>query len=176
MYEQFLQKYQAEKDLYNYPLEWKPESNRGNFLRLNAAISIDGVLQEGLNFYGRTTIDTPDRNVTLGMAFTSLSGRGVQLYRAEWRPISGHNNRGFGPQDLQHVEQTSSHCHDLVRNKELGGDIWRVRGLPLALPIQPEPQTFSAFLEFVGETLNLLNVSSVPEPPWTLESQPDLGL
>jgi len=168
--------YNSDKDIAVYPVEWKRGPNSARSLKLSVPLSIDGVIQEGFSLIGSTSVDTPDRHVTFILVYVDPSGfeRGVHVAKAEWRPISGHNNKGWGPDGLKFIEQVESHCHCFNDNAALPDDVWKNRKLPVALPIKPDPQKFAEFLEFMGKKFRILNVSLIPTPPWDTEWQPDL--
>ncbi len=170
--------YNADKDIAVYPAGWKSGPNGQRSLKLSVPLMIDGVVLEGFNLIGSTIIDLPDRNVTFVLNYKDPKGfeRGIQVAKAEWKPIPGHNNKGWGPDHLRFIEQTGSHCHCFNDNVALGKDLWKDNKLPLALPIEPDPQTFEDFLEFVGKKFRILNILSVERPPWDSEWQPDLQL
>lgn len=171
-YRQF---YHAEKSFPSHEFDWRLAPHEKS-LRIVSPLEVDGVIQEGFRFHGKTLIDTPDRNVTFVLSYTDArsSDKGVTIAKAEWEPISSHNNKGLGPQEFRHRIQTCSHVHCFDDNVILKGDIWLKRKLPVALPIEPPPQTFRDFLEFVGERFKIPNIWLVQEPPWKREWQRDL--
>lgn len=166
--------YKSVKDFPSNDFDWR-RSPTDKSLRLTSPLEIDGIIEEGFTFEGRTLIDTPDRNVTFLLCYSSPRGaaRGVQIAKAEWKPIKGHNNKGIGPKQFRFVEQKRSHYHDFDVNFALG-DVWLRRKLPVATPIDPEPGDFNEFLDFVGRNLNIRNIWLVEEPPWEREWQHDL--
>lgn len=170
--------YNSDKDIAIYPVEWKRGPNGLRSLKLTVPLEVEGVIAEGFSLIGNTLVDLPERNVTFILNYSDPSGygHGVHLGKAEWKPISGHNNKGWGPAEWQLKEMTCSHCHCFNDNLALGGDVWKKRKLPLALPITPDPDSFDDFLEFVGEKFRILNTSLIPTPPWDTEWQQDLQM
>ncbi|MEL7527478.1 MAG: hypothetical protein AAFN16_16995 [Pseudomonadota bacterium] len=169
--------YHSDKDIAAYPVEWKT-GHRPKSLRLSLPLMIDGVVVEGFTLIGHTLVDLPHRNVAFLLNYKDPMGfdRGIHVAKAEWRPIKGHNNKGWGPEEFRLKEQTHSHCHCFDDNVGLGGDLWKNNKLPLALPIVPDPSSFEEFLEFVGKKFRISNVSLIGTPPWDPEWQPDLQL
>ncbi len=169
-YQQF---YLSEKEFPSHGFTWQIDNNRRS-LRISSPLQVGGVIQEGFSFHGRTLLETPHRNVTFLLTYNRVSvSKGVVIAKAEWKPISSHNNKGLGPKEYRFIEQTGSHFHDFHTNFALGGK-WRSKKLPIALPIEPDPPNFQGFLEFVGERFRIPNIWLVQEPPWSHERQYDL--
>jgi hypothetical protein len=166
--------YNAKKEISVSQPKWIGGQRQS--LTFTVPLSVNGTSVGGYALIGNTKIDIPNRDVVLLIVHTvpSIKGKGINLGRAEWRPLSGHNNKSRGPQLWQNVEIKCSHVHDFYDNIKWAEDLWIERKLPIALPIEPEPKTYSEFLGIVGDKFNISNISSIPEPPWDVTSQREL--
>lgn len=156
--------YDADKTLPT-DVGWE-RSQDERHLKLSSAIAIDGLTIEGLILQAQTPRTHPDRAVCFQlMAIDHATRRYAPFCRLEWRPLKPHNNKNLGPQSLRNISQKTSHLHCYDENRKLGR-IWRERNLPVAIPIDPEPKSYKELLDFTREFFKILNVISVPEPPW----------
>lgn len=124
--------------------------------------------------FGPAVSPPPDRNVTLGLSWDDPTGRGSSFDRLDWRPLDAHTNRGLGPPRHRLAVIEGSHHHPLAENAVLPMGLLRTiaENLPVALPINPDPPDWPAFLAVAEQRWNLHGLRSAPLPPW----QYDLGL
>lgn len=137
-------------------------------LRFTTALDIDGVTEEGLLLFGRAAAALIDREVTLGLRWTSTSGRFDHFDRYNWRPVAAHNNRGLGPPELRFRPFDCTHRHPLGLNATLpiGLSQAMADNLPVAAPLLPEPSSWEAFLAVVAEQWRIRDLVTIPIPPW----------
>lgn len=92
--------------------------------------------------------------------------KGGAICRMEWRPFNGHNNKGLGPEKWKFREIVCSHHHPFYLNWEASEKAVRRGQLPIAIPIEPDPENFREFLALVGKEFRIKNIQCVSEPPW----------
>lgn len=144
-------------------VDWQ-ETARG--LQLVHALAIDDVVHEGLSLRLTCVRSQPDRLVTCQIEHHVISGRVVPLARIDWRPRAPHNNRGLGPRALRYKLIAGSQHHPFEFNFSLGADRMAHDNLPIAVPLDPDPEDFRALLRVVGECFRINGLEEVPEPPW----------
>jgi len=134
-------------------------------LGFTAPLEVDGVTVEGLTLRARARKSLADREVIFQLEYHHSQGGGP-VARIEWNPLNAHSNKGLGPKHLRHLIQKGSHLHCFDLN-------WRhsqegvLKGLlPIAIPINEEPQNFRALLGVVGTTFRINNAQLVTAPPW----------
>jgi hypothetical protein len=138
----------------------------GDVLEIVCPLQIDSTVIEGLQFRLTARKSMADEMVTAQIEYHPASESGGPLARIEWRPLSGHNNRGRGPKALQHRLIKGCHHHSFASNlkhatKELG------RGpLPVAHPIDPSPANFDELLQLVSKEFRITNIQWIEVPPW----------
>lgn len=155
----------ATKLLPQFP-EWKQRDK--DWLFLVSPLDIDGVTVEGLQMRATALVALPDECVTFQIEYYPRPSnvKGGPLCRIEWRPLKGHNNKNRGPVELRNVPQKCSHDHGFDLN--WGEDPKAVRRgeLPLAVPINQNPQDFEGLLAFVKKEFRISNVELIERPPW----------
>ena len=72
-------------------------------LVLTAPLEIEGVTIEGLTLRGTARKPMPDRQVVFQLEYRAAGISGGPICRIEWRPLSGHNNRGIGPKEFRNI-------------------------------------------------------------------------
>lgn len=147
------------------PIGWEPD---GRNLRFAVALEIDGVTEAGMLLFGRASLALPDRNVTLGLSWDDPAGRGGNFDRFDWRPIEAHTNRGLGPPQHRFMLIEGTHHHPLAENAALAVGLLRAvrENLPVALPVEPDPPDWPAFLALAGQRWSLHDLVHAPLPPW----------
>ena len=88
--------------------------------------------------------------------------------RIDWRPTHFHNNRGAGPVELRFCQQKCSHHHRFDLNWEYSPGKVRKGGLPIAVPLAPDPPDFKSLLETIASELRIENVISTAAPNWQM--------
>jgi hypothetical protein len=159
--------YGAEKTILG-DVRWKRNAGDATFL---ATLEIGGVTREGLFLRGSAKIFRPYEAVMLQLE-AHIAGRrsGGQMERLCWRPLIGHTNPNTGPHEVSALEMEGSHFHDFSLNYSVATNEMSRGNLKLARLIEPEPNDFKEFLDFCAARLNIVNLGTLPEPPW----EPDL--
>ena len=144
---------------------WVEEQN--GVLRLLATLEDDlGIIMEGLTLRGRAFKYRPDQDVMLQLEFPHDRQRTDNaIERIEWNSSRTHNNKGRGPQSLQHVVQRGTHLHAFDLNWLDDEQRMRKRNLPIAKPISERFQGFTELLEFAGKRFRISNLADLPNPP-----------
>jgi hypothetical protein len=132
----------------------------------SASLEVEGITIEGLSLRGRTRKSVIDREVIFQLEYHRAQIIGGAICRIEWRPINGHNNKGLGPKEFQHILQTGSHHHRFDLNWARSPDAVLRGELPIAVPIENEPTSFRALLALVGKEFRIKKIQSVAVPPW----------
>lgn len=147
------------------PVTW---TNTEVDLRFSAALDIDGVTEEGLLLFGRASAALIDREVTLGLRWTSAPGRFDHFDRFNWRPMDAHNNKGLGPPELRFRPFEGTHRHPLDLNAALPIGLTQAmaENLPVGVPILPEPVSWEAFLGVAAEQWSIRDLVTIPIPSW----------
>ena len=161
--------YHAERKLLTDVGGWSLSDDQRH-LSFVSAIERDGVVVEGATFHGGTVRTIADRAVRFQISVISERTQRLQpICRIEWRPLRPHNNKQLGPEALRGLPIRDSHIHCFDLNR-LHGDVWHQRNLPVAEPIEPDPDSYRRFLDIVREKFRIDNASSIPEPPWEIEA------
>jgi hypothetical protein len=135
-------------------------------LELSAPLEVKGVTIEGLTLRGRARKSLADREVIFQLEYHHSQIVGGAVARIEWRPLNVHSNKGLGPKALRHVIQKGSHHHRFDLNWRHSRDGVLKGDLPIALPINEEPENFRALLGVVGKEFRIKNIQLVSAPPW----------
>jgi hypothetical protein len=156
----------ARKELVTPPIWSESEQNTG-VMRINAPLSVLGVMEEGLALHGLCKKYAPEQNVCFELKAYGPKHRPISLARFEWRTLrQGHTNprRRGSPVSGKRVGRTHYHSFELnwLENER------RLRNgsLPMADDFLPEPQSFEALIGVVGNLFRINNMNVVTEPPW----------
>lgn len=156
--------FNATKELPLAPQWAERDSER---LVLVSPLEIRGVVIEGLWFRATAMIEMPDEAVTCQIEYhPPRGGVGGALCRIEWRPLSGHNNKGLGPPEHQHRLIRGSHHHRFDLNWGVAPKSVRRGNLPVAVPLNDDPADFETLLALVSKEFNIANIGLVSHPPW----------
>jgi hypothetical protein len=88
------------------------------------------------------------------------------LWCIDWRPTSGHNNKGKGQPEYRFKNIIGSHHHPFELNWNERTSSLRVGNLPIAVPLEDDPPDFHSLLAFAGEAFKITNLGTVRPPPW----------
>lgn len=135
-------------------------------LELSASLEVEGVAIEGLTLRGAARKPMQDRQVVFQLEYHAVGITGGPICRIEWRPLSAHNNRGIGPKELRNIVQTTSHHHRFDLNWDRSQAAILRGEIPIAVPLNPEPENFRALLAVVGKEFRIRRIQSVTVPPW----------
>jgi hypothetical protein len=141
-------------------------SREPNQLSLVSPLECDGVTMLGVQLRMRVTSDLLDRAVMIQLESTSPSGKGERLIRIDWRPISPHVNKGNAPDPWKFAVITTSHIHRFEHNYRTEKNAMRRGNLPVAVPIEPDPESFPTLLEFAGKELKIQDLHRIETPDW----------
>jgi hypothetical protein len=136
------------------------------WLSFAVPLEVKGATLAGFRLLGRTMLRHPDKHVVCQLAHHPMTDQGGAISRMEWRPFTGHNNMGRGPREFRHREITGSHQHCFDLNWRVDQKAVRRGILPLAVPIDPDPQNFREFLALVGKEFRISNIQRIGVPPW----------
>jgi hypothetical protein len=153
----------AEKTISNVPA-WVGRGPDG--LEFTTPLEIDGVVLEALSLRGRARKSLADREVVFQLEYHHAQIIGGPVCRIEWRPLNAHSNKGLGPKDLRHIIQSGSHHHCFDLNWQHSSDSVLKGDLPIAVPLNEEPQSFRALLAVVGKEFKIRRIQSITVPPW----------
>lgn len=156
----------ATKELAYIPSEWS-ESPYKNSTRLELVLPlrIDSVVQASVALRCSCLKEQPDRNLMMQVEIEPVGQRRIPIERFEWRPLAGHTNK-VGPLELR-FREFETHIHLFNDNAEIGPDAFQpYRNLPVARPVEPDPNSFQEALAVCAERLKIVNATSIPEPHW----------
>lgn len=153
---------EQEKNL-GIPIRW---SRDGDSLVFVAPLETEGITIEGLQLRGRTKTFYPERDVTFQLEYQGLTHKAEPLARIDWRPFHTHNNKGRGPEKFRFKQQTGSHHHCFAENWNSVFNQMLKHNLPIALPIDPEPQGFVELLAVVRKEFRITDVGAIEPPQW----------
>jgi hypothetical protein len=155
--------FQAEKVIAAAP-DWV---DRGaEELSVVVPLMVRDVVVEGLLFRAIARTHMPDEMVTFQVEYHPPMKVGGPLCRIEWRPLSGHNNKGLGPKEWRHKNITGCHHHSFDLNHRYAPNEMLKGVLPIALPLEVSPVNFSALLDFAKKELGIDNIEWLGVPPW----------
>ena len=129
-------------------------------------LDIDAVTVQGLRLRITARSSLPDEAVTAQIEYHGLRGRYGPLCRLEWRPITGHSNKGIGPPEFRHRLLTGSHHHSFGLNWQYAASAVRRGNLPVAVPVNPDPPDYRAALALAATEFRIGDLGSIPVPPW----------
>jgi hypothetical protein len=159
----------AEKTLSVVP-KWLLRRHQ-DWLEVSAPLDISGVTVEGLYLRAQARQNLPEEAVTFQLEYRpppKVRLRGGPLWRIEWRPLSGHSNKGRGPPELRFKLQTGSHHHPFDLNWAEEPKAVRRGNLPIAVPFPADfEDTYDGLVAFVGQQFKIGNIGVVTTPPWS---------
>jgi hypothetical protein len=129
-------------------------------------LQIDDVVVEGLQFRAVARKQLPDEMITFQLEYHPHGEIGGPLCRIEWRPLSGHNNKGRGPKEWQNKVIVGCHHHSFDLNFRYAQDELRKGTLPIAIPLEDSPKDFNLLLGFVKKEFRINNIEWLEVPPW----------
>lgn len=128
------------------------------------SLSVDGVGKEGLflRLWCPKTLNAWGFGVQL--EYHPANRRAVALARMDWKV--GHTNSNRGPAALRLMDIPSTHIHSFEHNYFETGDRMLSGNLPVATPIDPDPDTAPEFLAVAGKLLRIRGLAEVTRPPY----------
>lgn len=137
----------------------------GRNLRFTATVDIEGITEPGLVLAGRASATIVDRHVSLMLVYHNALNLGGAIDRIDWKPVDAHVNKGVGPSRLRFNRIERTHRHSWELNATLGVKAV-VNDLPVAEPVDPEPQDWGSLLHLAATCWRFADLSMVPAPPW----------
>lgn len=104
--------------------------------------------------------------VTVQLEYEQEGRRDKAIDRINWRPIHTHNNGNKGPKEHRLREMEGSHHHSFALNWLTSETRLRLRNLPVAEPLVPDPADFKSLLAFVEDVFRIEGLSESSPPPW----------
>jgi hypothetical protein len=155
----------SEKHLNTRP-KWDDKSDPRYFVftvpLLSGPVSVGG-----FELRAKVSKQHVNRDAMLQLEFAA-SPRGrdrVELARCQWKPFETHRNKDWGPPGHELATFISqSHHHTFEHNFLPAEHRLRERSLPAAVPILPDPQTLSDFVEVCGKLFRIQNISLIDLP------------
>ncbi|VTZ27192.1 conserved hypothetical protein [Methylocella tundrae] len=150
-------------------LESRPEWDRDahpTLLKFLAQLSIGGVVIGGLELRGAASKTVENRNVMFQLEHFPIGKKRTPLFRIEYRPFRTHHNLDFGPPELHWLEIKGTHDHPFEFNFIEQENRMRSGNLPVARPIDPDPNSFEDFLDLCSKRFNIANMGLIPPPKW----------
>ena len=160
--------FRSPKTIVSKP-EWSRPTPPDKSIALTVPLAINGAVQQGLYLLGRALEHEPAGNISFTLAFQpgDTQRKRVLLARIDWRPMGWHANRR-GPSELIGVRIVGSHHHEFDVNWSPHEDR-PLKGLPVALPMIPDPDKFASLRDAVGKAFSIVNPIDIPEPEWSME-------
>jgi hypothetical protein len=153
----------AAKSLPSQPVWREPKPD---FLSLTSPLDIEGITVEGLRFRATARRSLLSESITFQLEFHDTKGQGGPMCRIEWKPLSGHNNKGHGPPEYRNRLITGSHVHPFELNWALGAKFVRRGNLPVAIPVDTDLPNFREALAYTTRVFNIGNLWLVATPAW----------
>lgn len=145
-------------------LGWTADKQHANVIRCPIVCQCADPQLTGVELRGTSFIDRPNEHVGFQL-LADIRGETYRITRVDWRPRAPHTNKK-GTSDIKGTTVWTS-IHHFERNAALGLSVMQNNNLPIALPIEPEPDDFEALLRYIGDTLSLTNAHEIPVPRWS---------
>jgi hypothetical protein len=155
--------FEAEKELAISP-DWVEQNSE--VFTIVCPLQIDGVVIEGLQFRATARKTLPEELVTVQLEYYPALEPGGPFSRLEWKPLSGHNNKGRGPKEWRHRQIIGCHHHEFELNMKYAEKDLRRGVLPIALPLADSPSNFDGLLVRIKKEFRIVNVEWIEAPPW----------
>lgn len=153
----------ADKVIQGRPKWQERDSQR---LELTAALSVNSIVIEGLEIRAKAFSTRPERGVCFNLQYFPGHSACTQLCRVEWNPLRPHTNSLNGPDNLAGLFIEGSHIHEFADNWIGSEGVMRIKNLPMAKPINPNPGDFGQLLDFLTTSLKIANMHVIEQPSW----------
>lgn len=154
---------EGEKSLGHRP-EWDEESNP-RWSEFVAPLISGHIGIGGFELRVKVSKQFTNRDCMAQLEYAPAGRRSaVELRRIDWRPFHRHQNNGLPVGDpLRLIDGT--HDHTFIDNYIEAEHRMRAGGsLPIAWPVNPDPNTVSEFLAFCGERFRINDIGLVGLP------------
>ena len=161
----------AEKVLGGTP-NWDSDANP-KYVYFSYPLEIDGITTGGFQLRVKVSKRWPDRDCMAQLEYAPTARTAIPLWRAEWRPLSPHTNKGIST-DYPFAQFHDTHHHPFDENYIADELRMRDGNLPNARPLSSDLNTLSDFLACVGKLFRIKDVQRIELPPtsadmfWTL--------
>lgn len=147
---------------------WSAPHSETGYSWFDAALEIDGVVIRGLVLHGGCYPSKPGCHVTFELRIAKVVGRPARpLARIDWRSLTGgHSNQRRWGTEWAGKTVGPSHFHDFWLNYSQETGRLKSANLPVASPLDPEPDSFFALRDFTRQALKIANMERVEEPGW----------
>ena len=151
--------------------QWKTLSSRpawredgSGWQESRPGLQVSGVGVAGLFLRLRVPERIPEHGLVAQLELQTKTGGAVErLARIEWR--ASHLNAGRGPEHLRFTAiHDRTHYHAFHFNYVEADDRMLAGNLPVAEPLEPEPETPRQFLSLVRQTLMIRDLDSITLP------------
>lgn len=150
---------------------WSPPDPNDGAMTFVAALDLAGVIVGNFALRGRCYVDLPDRAMMLQLETGKAGVRPrIPLVRIEWRPLgTPHKNPQVGPQEHRSRIIAGSHLHPLNLNWLETEARMREHNLPIAVPLDNDPQSYPELLDTVKNLFRINGLGGLKEPEWALK-------
>ena len=146
-----------------------PEWSEGDYYsEFRVPVEIGGVTYEGLDFRGKAGGSNPNQQVMFQLDYKPIGFTVGPLCRFDWRPQYPHVNIMKGPPDLKgrRFGFYETHFHDFELNWLVKEKRMRRDNLPIARPVEKDPETFEELTIVVERLFNIEGITDIPRPLW----------
>lgn len=149
---------------------WTPNTGPGrSWLRIACPLAIDGVLVGGLRLELHGPREVRSNGLIDGLTANLIAtrrGRDWHLGRIDFGSSAAHRNSSKDRDLLPLI--LGSHFHGAERNAKLGlSALSPIANLPIAIPLETTPSTFSDVLNELRNRFNIVGLW-LEEPPWSV--------
>ena len=140
---------------------WQENGSAWKIARISLISEIEGL--DGLFLRLKAPNLRDGSGFLLQVEYQPGDARGTEpLSRLEWRV--GHTNPNLGPPEYRLLECPGTHFHSFDLNYIDGEDRMRRSNLPLAEPVEPDPDTFEELLAFGRKSLRISDLDEISRP------------
>lgn len=154
----------AEKELSGALPPWN-EDESGKF-DITVPLEIRGITVQRLYFKAHAVKDRFEEDVTFQLIGSASGERPVGFDRIDWRPYHIHMNQGGCAPELRFLTLAQSHRHAFHLNWLADQKRLRAGNLPVAMPLDPEPNSWEELLVFVGNCFKIKDLGRLEAPGW----------
>ncbi len=161
----------AEKSLGGTP-NWDADSDP-KYIIFSYPLQTGGVTTGGLQLRVKVSKRWTDRDCMAQLEYAPTRRTAIALWRADWRPLSPHINRG-NSKEFPYLRISGCHHHPFSENYIQSERRMRSGNLPNACPLPSDLNTLSDFLACIGKLFNIKDIQRIEIPPtsadmfWTL--------
>jgi hypothetical protein len=149
-------------------VRWSEPDSDG-MMQFVAPLTLGEITIGGLHLRGSCYETARNRAITFQVELAAPGKRTrLPLTRLDWRPLAEpHRNRAHSDLALSRIYIFGSHFHRFDLNWLPSAKAMRSGNLPMAVPLEPDPQTFDSLLDIARKLLKISDIDRVPCPQWT---------